>query len=165
MRNKVDRRSFLKSSAMAGGGFMLSFSWFTEAKAANKLKELEIATQWSELTGYIKISVDNSIKNFTNALARHLHITILAYPEIPQLFQMDNIIISFVAKKIFGSDPSNPLWPIYATENGLNSRLDEIQSSILNFKLKKVDNFINKRKQIAKTYRKKLSVTNLVSCS
>ena len=33
----------------------------------------------------------------------------------------------------------------YANENGINSRLDEMQASILNFKLKKVDNFINRR--------------------
>ncbi len=49
----------------------------------------------------------------------------------------------------------------YANENGLNSRLDEIQSSILNFKLKKIDDFIRRRKQIAKDYISKLSSTNL----
>jgi isoquinoline 1-oxidoreductase subunit beta len=64
MKNKVDRRSFLRSSALSGGGLMLSFSWFTEAKAADKQKELSIADQWSELTGYIKIAADNSIKIF-----------------------------------------------------------------------------------------------------
>lgn len=64
MRNKVDRRSFLKSSAMAGGGFMLSFSWFSQAMAAEKIKELDLAEQWSELTGYIKVAADNSIKIF-----------------------------------------------------------------------------------------------------
>ena len=49
----------------------------------------------------------------------------------------------------------------YANENGLNSRLDEIQASILNFKLDKVDTFINRRKIIAKNYINKLSSTNL----
>lgn len=49
----------------------------------------------------------------------------------------------------------------YANENGINSRLDEIQASILNFKLKKVNSFINKRKLIAKEYIKKLSSTEL----
>ena len=34
-------------------------------------------------------------------------------------------------------------------ENGLNSRLDEIQASIL-IKIKKIDFFINKRRRIAK---------------
>ncbi len=50
----------------------------------------------------------------------------------------------------------------YANENGVNSRLDEIQSSILNLKLDKVETFIKKRKLIAKKYLKKLSSTNLI---
>ena len=49
----------------------------------------------------------------------------------------------------------------YSNENGVNSRLDEIQSSILNFKLKKIDAFIQKRKQIAKDYIFNLSSTDL----
>ena len=40
----------------------------------------------------------------------------------------------------------------YSNEHGINSRLDEIHSSILNFKLKKTKEFISKRKRIAKTY-------------
>ena len=58
----VSRRSFLRSSALAGGGMMLSFSWFSEAKAAEKVAELNIAEQWSELAAYIKITPDNIIK-------------------------------------------------------------------------------------------------------
>ena len=49
----------------------------------------------------------------------------------------------------------------YANENGLNSRLDEIQASILKFKLGKVDSFINRRRELAKIYTKKLSSTTL----
>ena len=49
----------------------------------------------------------------------------------------------------------------YAFENGLNSRLDEIQASILNFKLKKTDEFILKRKKLVKIYMKELSLTNI----
>jgi len=49
----------------------------------------------------------------------------------------------------------------YAFENGFNSRLDEIQSSILNFKLNKVDFFINKRRQLAKKYYSNLLSTEL----
>jgi len=57
-----NRRSFLKSSALAGGGMMLSFSWFSTAKAAEKMQVLNLPEQWSELTGYIKITPDNVIK-------------------------------------------------------------------------------------------------------
>jgi len=50
----------------------------------------------------------------------------------------------------------------YANENGINSRLDEMQASILNFKLKKVDNFINRRIQISKIYLNELRNTSLI---
>jgi len=49
----------------------------------------------------------------------------------------------------------------YANENGFNSRIDELQTSILNFKLKLVDNFIKKRRILAKIYLNNLSSTNL----
>ena len=49
----------------------------------------------------------------------------------------------------------------YANENGFNSRLDEMQASILNFKLNKVDYFIKKRQKLAKTYINELASTNL----
>ena len=40
----------------------------------------------------------------------------------------------------------------YSNEHGINSRLDEIHSSILRFKLKKVRSFILKRRKIARFY-------------
>ena len=49
----------------------------------------------------------------------------------------------------------------YANENGVNSRLDEIQAAILNFKLKNVSNFINRRRKIAQFYLKELADTDL----
>ncbi len=49
----------------------------------------------------------------------------------------------------------------YACENGLNSRLDELQATILNFKLNKVNSFIDKRRNLAKKYMTKLANTSL----
>ena len=49
----------------------------------------------------------------------------------------------------------------YANENGINSRLDEIQSTILNTKLKSINTFINKRRKIAKFYIDNLKKTSL----
>ena len=50
----------------------------------------------------------------------------------------------------------------YAYENGINSRLDEIQSSILNLKFKNVDNLIYKRRKIASIYIKNLKNLKII---
>ena len=50
----------------------------------------------------------------------------------------------------------------YSNEDGINSRLDEIQASILNFKLTIIEKFINRRREIAKIYFKELELTDLV---
>ena len=49
----------------------------------------------------------------------------------------------------------------YSNENGINSRLDEIQSCILNYKLKNIDKYIQRRRQIANIYYNELGSTNL----
>ena len=50
----------------------------------------------------------------------------------------------------------------YSNIHGLNSRLDEINSKILDYKLDKIDNFISRRRSIAKLYDKELKSTNLI---
>ncbi len=50
----------------------------------------------------------------------------------------------------------------YSNEDGINSRLDEIQASILNFKLTIVEKLINRRREIAQIYFKELEFTDLV---
>ena len=49
----------------------------------------------------------------------------------------------------------------YSIEHGINSRLDEIHSTILNIKLTKVNSWISKRKKLAKIYSKRLINTSL----
>jgi isoquinoline 1-oxidoreductase beta subunit len=56
------RRAFLKSSLLAGGGLMISFSGLAQFKVHGQLNELDLADQWNELTGYVKITSDNVIK-------------------------------------------------------------------------------------------------------
>jgi aminotransferase EvaB len=47
-------------------------------------------------------------------------------------------------------------------ERGVNSRLDEVHAAILNFKLKRLDDDIKKRRKIAKIYNQELSNTDLI---
>ena len=49
----------------------------------------------------------------------------------------------------------------YSNEHGINSRISEIQLSILNIKLPKVNYWINKRRKIAKMYYEGLKKTSL----
>jgi isoquinoline 1-oxidoreductase beta subunit len=59
------RRSFLKVSSLSGGGMMLGISWFASAKPVESLGELNIEPVWQEVTSFIKIASDNSIKIFS----------------------------------------------------------------------------------------------------
>ncbi|MBN8575498.1 MAG: xanthine dehydrogenase family protein molybdopterin-binding subunit [Cytophagales bacterium] len=58
MKTSIGRRTFLKTSALAGGGFMLSFSWLAGCKPAPDM--VELPKEWFELNGYLKIG-DNGL--------------------------------------------------------------------------------------------------------
>ncbi len=55
------RRSFLKASALAGGGLMIHFSGLAKLALPKNGEEVALDT-WSELNGYIKITPNNLIK-------------------------------------------------------------------------------------------------------
>jgi isoquinoline 1-oxidoreductase subunit beta len=57
-----NRRNFLKSTMLAGGGLMISFKWFPARAVEDKAGLQGLPEQWSELTGYIKITPENVIK-------------------------------------------------------------------------------------------------------
>lgn len=61
VENRHSRRAFLKSSTLAGGGLLLSFTWLSGFKPAGEAGELA-AGEWIEINGYIKITPDNIIK-------------------------------------------------------------------------------------------------------
>lgn len=57
-----DRRSFLKASLLSGGGMMLSVSWLSSFKSADKMEMLGLPDQWTQLNAYIQITPDNVVK-------------------------------------------------------------------------------------------------------
>src|SRR3954452_14577606 len=53
-KSSYSRRSFLKVTALAGGGMMLSFSWLAGCKPKTE-EALALPKEWFELNSYIKI--------------------------------------------------------------------------------------------------------------
>lgn len=60
-KTSINRRSFLKSSTLAGGGLMISFTWLSAFRLADKTGDPDLP-EWIEINGYIKITPDNVIK-------------------------------------------------------------------------------------------------------
>jgi isoquinoline 1-oxidoreductase beta subunit len=54
-KTTINRRSFLKATAMAGGGLMLSFNWLAACKAPSGDEMLDMPDEWFDLNSYIKI--------------------------------------------------------------------------------------------------------------
>ncbi len=54
IKTSYSRRSFLKATALAGGGMMLSFSWLAGCKPTPE-EVLTLPKEWFELNSYIKI--------------------------------------------------------------------------------------------------------------
>ena len=59
-QTSISRRSFLKTSALAGGGLMISFGWIPSL-ASESQEALTISAEMTELNGYLKIGTDGIV--------------------------------------------------------------------------------------------------------
>lgn len=57
---KFGRRSFIKSSAVAGGGLVLGFNWFASL-AAKGMEVVELPKEWFEINSFLKIGENGEI--------------------------------------------------------------------------------------------------------
>ena len=58
----VSRRSFLKASALSGGGMLLSIGWLSSFKIVDNSGVAPLPANFNELNGFVKITTDNVIK-------------------------------------------------------------------------------------------------------
>lgn len=63
VKTSINRRSFLKATALAGGGMMLSFSWFAACNPSPE-EAMAMPKEWFELNSYIKIGENGRVTLF-----------------------------------------------------------------------------------------------------
>jgi isoquinoline 1-oxidoreductase subunit beta len=60
--NSLKRRSFLKATAMAGGGMLINLSWLPAFGQTSAKTKADVTRDWIDINGFIKIMPDNTIK-------------------------------------------------------------------------------------------------------
>ena len=64
IKTSYNRRSFLKSSALAGGGLMLGFSWLVGCQPVSKDEALVMPDEWFGINSYLKIGNNGVVSIF-----------------------------------------------------------------------------------------------------
>ena len=62
IKTTYNRRSFMKVSALSGGGFMLGFEWLSKMTGTGLAEKFDVPNDWFSINGYIQITPDNVIK-------------------------------------------------------------------------------------------------------
>lgn len=66
LNKKQSRRSFIKSSTLAGGGIILSFSWLAACQSDAEISiELELPDEWFDFNSYLKIGNNGVVTIFS----------------------------------------------------------------------------------------------------
>jgi isoquinoline 1-oxidoreductase beta subunit len=60
MKTSYNRRSFLRTSTLTGGGLLLGFSWLASCEARTKEEIMAMPEEWFEINSYLKIG-DNGV--------------------------------------------------------------------------------------------------------
>ena len=61
IKTSHNRRSFLKSSALAGGGLMLNFCWLASCQSPSEKEVLNPPKEWFDFNGYLKIGDNGQV--------------------------------------------------------------------------------------------------------
>jgi isoquinoline 1-oxidoreductase subunit beta len=65
VKTSYDRRSFLKVTALSGGGMMLGFNWLAVFGATGKTEKAAMLEEWHNLNGFIKIAETGQVTIFS----------------------------------------------------------------------------------------------------
>ncbi len=60
IRTKIGRRSFIRTSTLAGGGMMLGFSWLASCKGKTEEQVMQMPKEWFDINGFLKVG-DNGM--------------------------------------------------------------------------------------------------------
>ncbi len=65
LKTSIGRRSFLKSSALTGGGIMLGFNFLTSCQTKTVEEVMAMPAEWFEINSYLKIGDNGVVSIFT----------------------------------------------------------------------------------------------------